>query len=344
MKIRSKIIQAATLALLGSFGVIAQAAPLLSATAGVVAGNYNGNINCTTYGPSSQLSGFTYKLGAVPTAGISNCGYSGSYITSTGTTGTTIQTNSLPPTLLGTNPQFAGTYTGSATARASFGNLGVKTDGSISGPPVIGSTVLNESTAGAIFTDRLTATSASVANGTSGTVRYLLSFSGSETVPQQLVSGGFGETYARVELTHDTQPTREILNISDRPGALGLISNSTPPAGWTTTLGSISGASVFGSPAFTFTWGTGFDLKLGLLAWQSGTSATDFYSSLKLTGFEFFNSSGQTVSAFSVAAESGTNYISGTTTTNNNVPTPGSVSLLLLGAVAMTRLFTKKQA
>jgi hypothetical protein len=108
------------------FWLPAQAVPLLTATAGVVAGQTNGKVGCTTYGPSDQLNGFTFKTGGVPIGGIEACGYSGSFITSTGSSGTVIQSNSPPGILLGTNPQFAGTYTGNATARASFGNLGVK--------------------------------------------------------------------------------------------------------------------------------------------------------------------------------------------------------------------------
>jgi hypothetical protein len=300
------------------------------------AGQTNGKVGCTTYGPSDQLNGFTFKTGGVPIGGIEACGYSGSFITSTGSSGTVIQSNSPPGILLGTNPQFAGTYTGNATARASFGNLGVKTDGSIVGPSVIGGTVLFQATAGAIFTDKLTATSNLVANGTAGTVRYLLGFSGSETVPQRLVSGGFGEAYAEVELTHGTEQVRQVLNISDGPGRLGLISNAVPPAGWTTALGSISGSSIFETPGFAFTWGTGFDIKLGLLSWQNGTSATDFYSSLKVTGFELFNSAGQAINTFNITAESGTNYINGSSTTpNNTVPIPSSAALTLLGLLGL---------
>jgi hypothetical protein len=217
MNKKSHTIPAATLAsviaftLANLFWLPAQAVPLLTATAGVVAGQTNGKVGCTTYGPSDQLNGFTFKTGGVPIGGIEACGYAGSFITSTGSSGTVIQSNSPPGILLGTNPQLVGTYTGNATARASFGNLGVKTDGSIVGPSVTGSTVLFQATAGAIFTDKLTATSSLVANGTAGTVRYLLGFSGSETVPQRLVSGGFGEAYAEVELTHGTEQVLRFL-------------------------------------------------------------------------------------------------------------------------------------
>jgi hypothetical protein len=320
-----------------------QAAPLLSATAGVMAGYSNLNNNCNTYGPSSQISGFVSKLGGVPLGGISNCGFTGSYITNTGTTGPVIQNNSVGPTLLGL-PGFTGSYSGTSASTASFGTLGVKVNGAITGGSPGSPSSLFEATGAATFADRLTVTSAGAANGTTGTVRYLLGLTGTETTLPVLVSNGFGENYALVELTHSTQQPTQIVNVSDRPGALGLISNKTPPAGWNTVPGSISGSSIFGTGAYSFTWGSAFDIKLGLLAWQSGTSTTDFSSGLKLTGFEFFNSNGQAVSAFSVTADSGTDYINGTSTpTNNNVPTPGSASLFLVGAIAMSRLFSTKR-
>jgi hypothetical protein len=342
MKIKSKIVNVVALTLFSTVCVVAGAAPLLSATAGVMAGFSNLTTNCNTYGPSSQIAGFTSKLGGVPIGGISNCGFTGSYITNTGTTGPVNQINSVGPTLLG-NPGFTGSYRGNSAAQASYGTLGVRVEGAITGGTPGSPSSLFEATGAATFADRLTVSSAAAGNGTLGSVRYLLGLSGSETTPKVLVSSGFGETYALVELTHDTQQPRQVVNVSNRPGSLGLISNQNPPTGWTTVPGSISGSSVFQSPAYAFTWGSAFDVKLGLLAWQSGTSTTDFSSGLTLNGFEFFNNAGQRISAFSVAADSGTDYINGTTSTPpSNVPTPNSVSLLLIGAVAFGSLLKKR--
>jgi hypothetical protein len=344
MKIKSKIVNTTALALLSAICVVAEAAPLLSATAGVMSGYSNLTNNCNTYGPSSQISGFTSKLGGVPLGGITNCGFTGSYITSTGTTGPVSQTNSVGPTLLGL-PGFTGSYSGTSAAQATYGTLGVRVDGAITGGTPGSPSSLFEATGAATFADRLTVRSDAIANGTTGTIRYLLGLSGTETTPKVLVSNGFGETYALVELTHDTQQPRQVVNVSDRPGSLGLVSNQTPPSGWTTVPGSISGGSVFQTPAYSFTWGSAFDVKLGLLAWQSGTSTTDFSAGLKLNGFEFFNNAGQRVSAFSVTADSGTDYINGTSTTPpNNVPTPNSVSLLLIGAIAFGGGLLKKKS
>jgi hypothetical protein len=345
MNNKSHLLQASALALVSTLSFHANAAPLLSATAGAIAGFSNLTNNCNTYGPSSQISSFTSKLGGVPIGGISNCGFTGSYVTNTGTSGTVAQSNSVGPTLLGI-PGFTGSYSGTAASTASFGTLGVRVDGAITGGTPGSPSSKFETTGAATFSDRLTVTSSGAVNGTTGTVRYLIGLTGSETTPPVLVSNGFGETYALVELTHSTLQPRQVVNVSDRPGSLGLISNQTPPAGWTTVPGSIRGSSVFGTPAFSFTWGSSFDFALGLLAWQSGTSTTDFSSGVKLTGFEFFNSSGQAVSAFSVTADSGTDYINGGTVIppNNNVPTPSSAGLLLIGAVAFSRFLKKKHS
>jgi MYXO-CTERM domain-containing protein len=127
---------------------------------------------------------------------------------------------------------------------------------------------------------------------------------------------------------HQGGPNYEVLNAHTRRGGLGTISNNSPPVGWSTSAGSLSGSSTFYSLMLPITWGKSWDVSVGLLAWAYGTSDNDFLTTAKLTGFEMFDAQQQRVMQFSVSAASGTDYV-------GVVPEASPQAMLLAGLGAL---------
>jgi hypothetical protein len=298
----------------------AQAAPSLETVNGIVAGAGS----CGTWGPAAELSFFTFAPANVAVGGITACGYSGGYRTQAASAGLLTQHDSLGPVLLGLPIQSPGSYSGTADARAGYGSLGAAAHSNIAGGLPQSNLALFESVGAASFSDTLTATSPLVASNSAGSVRYQFRVDGSVTSLGAPAAFFFGETYAVLDVKQGNGPVFEVLNAHVRRGGLGTISNTTPPAGWSTSTGSLSGGSVFYSPALPMVWGQPWDVKVGLLAWSYGTADSLFLNTATLTGFEFFDANGVAVNAFSLSSVSGTDYVSA-------VPEPGAAALLLAG-------------
>jgi hypothetical protein len=305
----------------------AASAASLDTWVGVVGGAGNGNIGqgCTTYGPPAGISFFTSNGFGVPLGGITACGYSGSVTQTTAGSGPLTLGGSLSPVLLG-NPGYSGSFDGTAAAVADFGRLGADAHANISGGIPGSPTALFESFAAARFTDTLTATSPLAANGSAGFIRYAFSIDGLST---SLGAPGpylFGETLAVLDVQQDNGPVYGLLNASIRRGETGTINNGAPPAGWTTSMGSLAGGSTFYSLDLPMVWGQAFDLSVGLMAFAYGTADSDFLHTAQLSGVTLMDANHVPLSNFSLTAASGTDYV-------NAVPEPASVAMLLAGLV-----------
>lgn len=317
-------------ALIGGAGTTSvQAAAKLDSWVGVVGGGGNGSIaqGCTTFGAPASLSFFTFSGFVVPQGGVGACGYSGTVTQTTAASGPLTQYGGLAPVILG-NPGFAGYYDGTAAAVADYGRLGAKAHANIAGGVPGSSVALFESVGAARFSDTLTAVSPLVASGTAGTVRYSFSVDG---VSSSLGAPGaylFGDTYAVLDVQQDAGPVYEVMNARVGRGTTGTISGGAPPAGWSTGMGSLDGGSTFYSLALPMTWGTAWNLQVGLMAWAYGTADANFMSTARLTGVTLYDASHTVVSNVSLTAASGTNYL-------NAVPEPASVLLMLAGLGAL---------
>ena len=115
-----------------------------------------------------------------------------------------------------------------------------------------------------------------------------------------------------------------LLNATVRRGAVGTISGNSPPAGWITGIGSLSGGSTFVSREYSITWGQPWDLEVGLLAWANGSADSSFLGTARLVGFDLFDAAHMPVATFGISALSGTDYI-------NAVPEPQTWAMLLAG-------------
>jgi hypothetical protein len=296
----------------------------LDAYAGVVGGAGNGSIpqGCTTFGPPAELAGFTFAGPAIPTGGITACGYSGGVSRISAPTGPLTNTKALAPVILG-NPGFAGYFDGSAHSIAQYGKLGASAHANISGGIPGSSVALFESAGAAQFSDVLTASSPLVANASAGFVRYRFTVDGSTT---SLGAPGpylFGETYMVLDIQQQSGPVYEILNAHVRRGELGTISNGVPPAGWTASTGRLTGSGTFYSLDLPMNWGQAWDVKVGLLAWAYGTADADFLSTAKISGIQLFDANHVEISDFNLASASGTDYLN-----VDQVPLPSSVVLM----------------
>lgn len=314
-------------AALAPFAVHAAAA--LDTWVGVVGGAGNGSIplGCTTFGSPASLAFFTFNGFAVPQGGIAACGYSGTVTQTTAASGPLTRNGSLAPVILG-NPGFSGFYDGTATAVADYGRLGAVAHANIAGGVPGSSLALFNSVGAARFSDTLTATSPLVANSTAGSVRYRFSVDGLSTSLGAPGAYLFGDTYVVLDVQQNAGPVYEVLNAHVGRGTTGTISNSPPPAGWSTSTGSLGGSSTFFSLDLPMTWGTAWDVKVGLMAWAYGTADANFLSTARLTGLTLFDANHTAVNTFSLTAASGTDYVGA-------VPEPGSVVLMLAGLGAL---------
>lgn len=305
------------------------AAAALDTWVGVVGGALNADppVGCTTYGSPASLAFFTFNGFSVPQGGIAECGYSGTVTQTTAASGPLTQNGSLAPVILG-NPGFSGFFDGTAAAVADYGRLGANAHANIAGGLPGSPQALFNSVGAARFSDTLTATSPMVVGGSAGSVRYRFSVDGLSTSLGAPGAFLFGDTYAVLDVQQNAGPVYEVMNAHVGRGGLGTISNSPPPAGWSTSTGSLGGASTFFSVDLPMTWGTAWDVKVGLMAWAYGTADANFLSTARLTGLTLFDANHTAVDTFSLTAASGTDYI-------NAVPEPGSVVLMLAGLGAL---------
>jgi len=229
---------------------------------------------------------------------------------------------SVAPVSLGTSPG-SGTFEGTAQSVANCGRLGATAHAFIgTGRP--GGNSMFQSIAVAKFSDTLTATGPLVAAASAGFVSYQFSIDGSLTALGAPEAFYFGETYMALDLQHQGGPTYQVVNATVRRGGIGTVSNRPPPAGWTTSEGSLIGGSTVFALDFPMVWGQAWDVGVGLVAWAYGTADSNFLSTAKLTGLTLHDANHNLVSEFSLNAASGTNYVSA-------VPEPQTWALWLLG-------------
>jgi hypothetical protein len=317
------------------------AAASLDAYAGGVGGLTTGTINsgCFTSGTPGELQPF-FSGGSFPQGGIGPCGLTGGLNHNIGSSGTVNSTLTVAPVKVGGpfNP-VAGFYTGQADASASYGTLGVSAQGSFQqGRPDGSPGIYNNTVAAAKFTDTLTANSASFANGSAGFVRYTFDLRGTTSALGTPAAFFQGETFIQLLYMNSNSPVEFGWNLSTGRGTLGKIQNGTPPAGWKSDLGFLSGESTFNSFDLPIIWGQSWDLTVGLVATSFGQAAADFLGGVRLTDVQMFDGSHNKVTNFNLLSASGTNYLA------QPVPESDSYVMLLAGLGVMGFVTRRKQS
>lgn len=311
-----------------AFPGVVQGQRSLTAFAGVVGGA--GRVgSCGGTNMPAELGFFALSLPFAKPEGVAACGYSGGFSTLSATVGPLMNSRSVAPVRV-EYPDNGTTFDGSANSVARYASLGASARANIS--DVVGNgDALFSSLAAATFTDFITASSPLVADASRGFIRYQFSVDGSLSSLGAQAPFFFGDTYALLSISQDRAPTLGIMNATVGRGRLGRISNGAPPAGWTTSMGQLSGQSTFYSLDMPMVWGTPWELKVGLLAWAYGRADADFLTTAKITGVEMFDAARAPVTTFTLSSESGVNYADPTTT----VPEPSAFASMLLGVVGM---------
>ena len=115
---------------------------------------------------------------------------------------------------------------------------------------------------------------------------------------------------------------------------------------WLLGTGSVAGAGVFGStvhvPFFgdvdlPMTWGSPWDLKVGLLAQSAHTSDASFLSTARIVDIQLFDAAHQRITDFTLGAASGTDYLA------VMVPEPPAWGLCLLGLLGLGGVMLRRR-
>jgi hypothetical protein len=298
----------------------------LRAYAGAVAGQVNGPGNCGTFGPSipDWSAGLT-----LPLDGIAGCGVQGGEDNHVAAAGTVTASQSTH------GPVPDGTYSGRAAARAAYGQLGVASQGLMTGG-INGGGTLAQSASFASFSDRLTITSPQVAPGSALQARFQWTLDGSLSavgVPPFTV-------FASVQLS-----TR--VNGRNESPDFGLFQSNTPmpfysPApqflqnGFSIGPGFATGsATVQSAFLYPLQADTAFTLEVALRdvlrpCCFGASAETSFLNTAQMSGIRLFDGFGQEITGFSISSASGTLY---TRDGVLAVPEPGTAALALAGAL-----------
>ncbi|MCE4556682.1 PEP-CTERM sorting domain-containing protein [Pelomonas cellulosilytica] len=283
----------------------------LDTYAGGVGGIARGSVDsgCYTSGTPDALKPF-FSGGSFPAGGIAACGLTGGLDQDSGSSGRVASTYAVGPVKLGIPEGHAAVYSGQADAFARYGWVGVSAAGQFAGGVANGGPGTYDSmVAAAKFTDTLTATSASVAQGSKGYVRYAFELSGSASAPGALAPYFTGSTVLDLLYMNSYQPVKYGWSAQLTRGSTGFFSYRLVPDGWTTTPGMLSGSSTFYSEDLPIVWGQSWDLTVGLVASAYGDVTSNFMSGARLVGVQLFDSQHQAVGDSRLLSASGTDYL-----------------------------------
>jgi len=255
----------------------------LEAWAGVVGGAGTGSIpnNCTTFGPPAELAPMfeSQSLGMQVLGGNTTCGYSGGWTDLTAASGPLPNSASLAPVILG-NPGFSGYFDGTSNSTANYASLSAWAHANISGGTPGSPVALFDSQGASFFTDALSVTSPMLVNGSAAFVQYLFAVNGSFSALGTPGPFLFGNTYGQLSLTMNGGPVYGIMSATVSRGGTGSVLGGTPPAGWTTSQGQLSGSGTFESLRLPVVVGQQWVLNVGLLDWAYGTADSSLGATL----------------------------------------------------------------
>jgi hypothetical protein len=271
-----------------------------------VAGQSTGGPSCWTFGaPAPVMNAFGPYGAGLPIGGLAACQIAGDLRSATSSTGPLADSMGLSTSWNGGDEVFDGT----TAVQASYGALEADAHAAFLWGPM-GScslTVIGAESFG-LSDDTLTITSPSIANGQSGTLRILVTITGG-------LSTGTAGT-ADVELIYrvDAGPTYTMFRAqSNSASQVPFVTSATGNglSGFTLAPGSMSGSGEIDTLAIPITFGSSFDLRLGMMAYVipsciDTTVDADFQA--QITGLVLLGPTGQPLTDFAVASASGTAY------------------------------------
>jgi len=215
-----------------------------------------------------------------------------------------------------------GQFSGNAQASASYGGVGASASGSSTRS---GNSLGDAAGAYGVFTDAITLTSPTHANGTAGFVAFVFDVDGQVEVTNGAFDPGFAQLLGHADAFLALSMNGALANVFRGDVTLEgpqMPSTYPPSAGFTETSGatgwSLAGAdtvSTAGDPR-AITFGTPFALTVGLLAEaypqtesaSVGTASVDFLTTARLTQVLVYDAAQHPVSDFQLTSESGTLY------------------------------------
>jgi hypothetical protein len=282
--------------------VAASAQPQLETFVMTIEGNSNGAAGCGISSAAAPPAAFFINAGIhVPVPGLAFCGLAGS---------TNSKIDAVGPLSDASSLGAVGSFLSSAHSRFGFLRASSHADHG-------GTTSYKGAEGMALARDVFTITSPSIANGASGTIRFLSTISGGLSVTYL---PGPGSPTADVELYYRVNGVGpSLLMRSQSQGTASppfLVANGDSGAlpGLIRAPGSLSGSDVVTTNAIPIVFGTPFSFHLGLLAFSTGPTASAVVDSafrVQLTGIEVRNASNQLVADFAVSSGSGTSYDAG---------------------------------
>lgn len=282
----------------------AASAQALESFALTVGGDSSGP-GCSTFGPPAQDSSFFSILSgiSIPSPGFAPCAVAGEIKDEIGAVAHISQSSQLAANWgAGTGSSIIAT----GGSSASQGHLGAEGHsayvGASSGTTVVGGEGI------ARFDELFTFTSPSVANGQSGTVRFLIAISG------HLATDALA--YANVVAEYRAPPTPsgsfslfyvQASDATSLPFTLTL--GGQPLTGFASSNGAFSGSGTFATNDIPLVFGTPFLFRLGLRAATLPRQSSQSQSvwSVHVTGIQLSGPSGP-VASFAVSTASGTAY------------------------------------
>lgn len=295
MKTFARLGLAVVLALLGA---PARAAQVETFTLGV-GGDSSGPL-CSTFATPAPVFSFFGGYGpSEPLGGYAGCGIAGGYGSQTAPAGwlSDVRADSFAWDI--------NTITGNADVAARHGEASVSANESYAGTPNSFQVAGFESFGR--FDDTLTITSASVANGETGTIRFQFTVTGALSLTAQ---GALGLVLAYFDGTGG--PYTGLWMLATHPAANPSVTSASGQslAGLVVSPGAVAGSENVVTLIHPFVMGTPRDWKFGLFTYAqpSLTGSMDSDWHMKLTGIEVWGPQGQVLTDFSIASASGVGY------------------------------------
>jgi len=326
---------------LGTIVAFNSASAQLRSYAGVVAGNaqVTSTLACAT---SGYTIGAPWFAGLVlPNEGITACGLSGMVDDKGGLVGPVVSTAAASGPMVDN----IGTFTGAASARANYWDLGVKASGVSTGGA--STFTYRQAAAYASFTQDIAYSDPTIANGTRGFTNFTFNIDGLLRSIPQAPYGQQGDIYFSIVVNNSLWNSFIITALDNGlPSIRGA--SSGLPGSFVVTPGMAAGSATFTTTSnFNMVWGSNLRVEMAMYTTVSpccyGASLnSDFYNSIRLAGVSAFAGS-TPVSTFVVNTSSGlrlnANGIIPPSDPNppgTIVPEPASVMLVLLGLAGIT--------
>lgn len=319
------------------------AAAELQAYAGAVGGIASGTggaFACATSGPTIGAGWFAGIT--LPTEGFAGCSLGGSIDNKSAASGPLTAFANVAA------PVSAGSFTGEARARASYGSLGVAASGTMTG--ATSSFTYHQAAGFARFQDTLTLSKPGVATGTAGVVNFTFLIDG---LLKSLPNPPYSQ---QGDISLGIRVGSSVGNASRAPwySFMGTVAGdglpyvrgggTGMPGAFVLTPGSMQGSAEVTSTAnFGITWGVPFEVEVALITsvypcCYGSKVESAFLTSAKLTGISAW-AGNAAVGDFTVLSASGTGYGPG-----GLAPVPEPASLLLWCAGGLVLLARRATA